>query len=60
MAEMTAEARAARNAYRRAWYRANKEKARSYITAYWERKAAAAADLQEHKDESEGNENEEY
>ena len=41
MAEMTTAARAARNAYRREWYRRNKDKAKAQQAAYWERKAQA-------------------
>lgn len=32
---MTEEARAARNAYRREWYRKNPEKRREYEERYW-------------------------
>lgn len=48
---LTIEARAKRNEYRRAWYAKNKEKARGYIDAYWERQAAKAeSEEREQKD----------
>ena len=37
---MTDEARAARNAYKRSWYAANKEKVKATIARHWEKKAA--------------------
>lgn len=49
---MTPEARAKRNAYKRAWYAKNKDKARSYIEAYWERKAAEAKEKEKTNDEN--------
>jgi len=36
---MTDEAREARNAYRREWYRKNKDKHRQQQERYWQRKA---------------------
>ena len=44
MAEMTAAAKAARNAYRREWYKRNKEKVKKQQADYWERKAQEAAE----------------
>lgn len=38
---MTEEAKEARRAYKRAWYAANRDKVRAYVSAYWERKAQA-------------------
>ncbi len=38
MKQMTAEAIEARREYKRRWYQANKEKAKQYNVAYWERK----------------------
>lgn len=52
MAEMTEAARAARNAYRRAWYSRNRDKQKEYNKAYWEKKAATQA-AQEEKKETE-------
>lgn len=40
---MTKQATAARNAYRRSWARANKDKIRAQQERYWEKKAAQAA-----------------
>jgi len=36
---MTDEAREARNAYKRAWYKKNPEKRREYQERYWQRKS---------------------
>ena len=41
MATMTAEARAALNAYQREWRKNNKDKEREYRARHWEKKAAA-------------------
>lgn len=41
-ADMTEEARQARNEYMRAWRRANKEKVKQYNIAHWENKALEA------------------
>ena len=38
---MTAEARAALNAYQREWRKNNKDKEREYRARHWEKKAAA-------------------
>ena len=38
---MTEEAKAARNAYRREWYKKNPEKRKEYETRYWAKKAAS-------------------
>ena len=38
---MTAEAKEARNAYRREWYRNNKDKAKAQRERYWQKKAEA-------------------
>ena len=38
---MTDEAKAARNAYRREWYRKNPEKRKEYQARYWAKKAAS-------------------
>ena len=40
MATMTAEARAALNAYQREWRKNNKDKEREYRARHWEKKAA--------------------
>lgn len=40
MAEMSNAAREAQNAYKRAWYKNNRDKQREYNARYWERKAA--------------------
>lgn len=42
MAEMTDAAREARNAYRREWYKKNKDKVKQQQANYWQRKAEAA------------------
>ena len=39
MATMTAEARAALNAYQREWRKNNKDKEREYRARHWEKKA---------------------
>jgi len=39
---MTEEARAAKNAYKRKWAKANADKVKQYQNKYWERKAAEA------------------
>ena len=54
---MTNEARAARNAYKRAWNAANKEKTKAYQERYWEKKAVdrasqSPADGTENEDEN--------
>ena len=41
MDNMSKEARAARNAYRRKWYAANKDKCKATTARYWARKAEA-------------------
>lgn len=41
--KMTPDAKAARNAYAKAWRAKNKEKARAAYNRYWERKAAELA-----------------
>ena len=43
MATMTAEARAALNAYQREWRKNNKDKAREYRARHWEKKAKQLA-----------------
>lgn len=40
---MEESARAARNAYRRAWYKQNPDKVKAQQERYWRKKAAAAA-----------------
>ena len=40
---MTQEAREARNAYRREWYKRNPEKRREYESRYWTKKARESA-----------------
>ena len=40
MDNMSKEARAARNAYRRKWYAANKDKCKASQARYWAKKAA--------------------
>lgn len=45
---MTDEARAARNAYKRAWNAANKDKLATYQARHWERKGADLVKI-EHK-----------
>ena len=40
MTELSAEAKAARRAYKSAWQRKNRDKCREYERRYWERKAA--------------------
>lgn len=42
MAEMSAEAKAARRAYKREWNRKNAAKCREYERRYWQRKADKA------------------
>ena len=42
MENLSNEAKEARRAYQREWYRRNKEKAKQRQRRYWERKAAAA------------------
>ena len=39
---MTEAARQARNAYKRAWNKANRDKVRKYSADYWAKKAAQA------------------
>lgn len=51
---MTAEAKAARNAYRREWYRNNKEKAKAQRERYWQKKAEEMKAKEE--EENAGNE----
>ncbi len=46
-ATMTAEARAARNAYRRKWAAENPEKVRGQQIRYWMKRAAEAQEVQE-------------
>ena len=43
MATMTAEARAALNAYQREWRKKNKDKEREYRARHWEKKAQQLA-----------------
>lgn len=43
MATMTAEARAALNAYQREWRKNNKDKEREYRARHWEKKAQQLA-----------------
>ncbi len=40
--KMTPEQRERKNAYRREWYRRNREYCKAYMENYWERRAAAA------------------
>lgn len=49
---MTPEARAKRNAYKRAWYARNKESVREYNKRYWERRAAEAKEKGQEKIET--------
>ena len=44
MATMTAEARAALNAYQREWRKNNKDKEREYRARHWEKKAQQMAE----------------
>lgn len=43
---MTDEARAQRNAYKRAWNAANKDKVKAAQERYWQKKAAAQTEKQ--------------
>lgn len=42
-------AREARNAYRRNWYKENKDKVKEYQDRYWEKIARAAEERKENK-----------
>ena len=56
MATMTAEARAALNAYQREWRKNNKDKEREYRARHWEKNAqqlAAAREAAKNEQESE-------
>ena len=48
---MTDEARAARNAYKRSWYAANKDKAKAQQDRHWEKKAAEQRAAAEEREE---------
>ena len=51
MTEISEAAKEKRNAYKREWYRKNKERAKLYNLKYWERKAAAEqADMKDQAD----------
>lgn len=56
MSKMTTAARKARNEYLKQWQHQNPEKVKAYNARYWERKAAAAAQIEQarenKKDES--------
>jgi len=41
LTEISEAAKEKRNAYKREWYRKNKERVKRYNLAYWERKAEA-------------------
>lgn len=49
---MTEEARAARNAYRRAWAKANPDKVKAQQARYWARQAKKMAEEKEDKQKS--------
>lgn len=49
MATLSKEAKAARNAYRREYYKANKEKCLKWVKDYWERKAEETQGVQDEK-----------
>lgn len=46
---MTDQAREARNAYRRKWYKENTDKVKAQIERYWEKKARTAAEAENPK-----------
>lgn len=48
---MEESAREARNAYRRAWYKRNRDKVRQQQERYWSKKAAAAQEAQPEPEE---------
>ena len=52
MKNMSVEALEARRAYKRRWYEANKEKAKQYNAAYWERKAKESREKRNEKVQS--------
>lgn len=56
MAEMSKEAIEARRAYKREWYKKNKERVKAYNMAYWLKRAEEYRAEQERKeaDEKEG------
>lgn len=48
---MTDEAREASRAYKRDWYKANKEKQRRYNEKYWQKKYKLIQDRKEHNND---------
>ena len=50
MAELSPEARAARNAYRRRWARQNPDKIREYAKRHWEKQANKERNVTDEKE----------
>jgi len=51
---MTDEAREARNAYKRTWYKNHPDKRREYMERYWQRKAQSEGKKAEESGRKEG------